>query len=43
MFLQYIQSIFTYLGFGRSPLLDIEDKYTTPIVNKIEREYYDMV
>jgi hypothetical protein len=43
MFLQYILNIFTYFGFERSPLLSIEDKYTTPIVNKIERECYDMV
>lgn len=43
MFLQYILTIFTFFGFDRSPLLHIEDKYTSPIVNKIERECDDMV
>ena len=43
MFLQYILNIFTYFGFERSPLLDIEDKYISPIINKIERDLDDMV
>jgi hypothetical protein len=30
--LRYIYQWLSFTGFGRSPLLDIEDKYTEPIV-----------
>jgi hypothetical protein len=30
--LRYIYQWLSFTGFGRSPLLDIEDKYTEPVV-----------
>ena len=32
-------NMFAFLGLEKSPLLQITDKYTSPIKNVIEREY----
>jgi hypothetical protein len=29
----YVYGIFQFIGFGRSPLLDVQDKYTEPNVS----------
>ena len=39
MWFQYILNAFAFLGFEKSPLLQITDRYTSPIKNNIEREY----
>jgi hypothetical protein len=30
--LTYLYGIFQFLGFGRSPLLEVQDKYTEPSI-----------
>jgi len=48
--IKYLYGIFQFLGFGRSPLLELEDKYTEPsgeksldIQNELDRVEYYMV
>ena len=38
-FIRYILNFFAFFGFERSPLLEIQDKYTSPIKSQTEREY----
>jgi hypothetical protein len=38
--IRYILGIFAFFGFGKSPLLQIEDKYTSL---KIERDVFDLI
>jgi len=37
--IRHILGIFAFFGFGKSPLLQIEDKYTSL---KIERDIFDL-
>ena len=39
--LAYLYGIFQFIGFGKSPLLEVEDKYTEPIHTEIPSSEID--
>ena len=41
--LRYVYQWLSFTGFGRSPLLDIEDKYTDPPVVPVHVYLYEPV
>ena len=39
--LTYLYGIFQFLGFGKSPLLEVEDKYTEIPSSEIDKQKLD--